>query len=72
MTNRKSYLLIEDNDCHWYLIPKNREGDFWDYLDMIENYDYNSDDPYPQEPEWLKRVDGPQSITIHEYTENVS
>ena len=69
MTNRETYILIQDNDCHWYLIPYDKRDSFYEYLDLIDNFNYDAEDPYPDEPDWLKRVDGPESIIIHEYTE---
>jgi hypothetical protein len=28
MTEHGPYILVEDNDGHWYVIPKARESDF--------------------------------------------
>lgn len=67
MTNRKKYALMQDDSCHWYLVPWDKKDEFWEYIDAVENYDYNGEEPYPQKPEWAKAIDGPQSLAIIEW-----
>lgn len=69
MTNYKKYALVQDDSCHWYLVPWEKKDEFWEYIDAVENFDYSSGDIYPQEPEWAKRIDGPHSLVITGFEE---
>jgi hypothetical protein len=68
MTNRKTFILIQDDSCHWYLIPSGKQEDFEKYIDSVVNYDYDSEDAYPEQPEWVVEVDGPHSVLIENYS----
>lgn len=69
MTNRKKYTLIQDDSCHWYIVPHGKQDEFLEYVDAVANFDYDSEEPYPQEPEWAKAIDGPHSLVLIEWEE---
>jgi hypothetical protein len=52
------YCLVRDDDSHWFVIPKDREEDWFDYLDSLE------DEDYPEEPEWAVSVGGSASLVV--------
>lgn len=37
-SNKKEeeFILVQDDSCHWYIIPENREGDWDDWLESDE------------------------------------
>lgn len=35
----KEYILVRDNDCHWYVIPEQMELDFSKWVDSEESED---------------------------------
>lgn len=46
------YILIQDNDCHWYVIPYEREEEWYDWTDS------ESDDV----PDWAYRIGGAYTL----------
>ncbi len=53
--------LVQDQDCHWYLIPSEKRDD-WN--EFCESDDYG----YIDTPDYAKEIDGPHRLLIHEYT----
>lgn len=53
------YSLIQDDSCHWYVIPSDKRKEALEYLD----------DPYTDLdwPEWLIPIDSPESIKFNSY-----
>jgi len=47
------HVLVEDDDGHWYVIPRSRLKDFYNWL---------SSDESGSEPDWVKRVGGSPSL----------
>ena len=47
------HVLAEDDDGHWYVIPRSRLKDFYNWL---------SSDESGIEPDWAKRVGGSPSL----------
>lgn len=53
------YVLIQDDDCHWYVIPSDKVDD-WDV--WLESLDWNI-------PDYAVPVDGSQvRVTFDAYT----
>lgn len=48
--------LIQDDDGHWYIIPYDKEDEFYDFLEEYSN-----------NPEWAIEIDGPHSLIIKDY-----
>ena len=51
------YILIQDDDCHWYVIPADREKDFSKWCDSISN-DADTWDT----PKYAKEVGGSYTL----------
>jgi hypothetical protein len=51
------YRMVQDDDCHWYLIPANRSFEFDTWR---ESDDYQAG----IEPDWAHRIDGPHRLTF--------
>lgn len=49
------YTLVQDNDCHWYLIPADKQEEFYAWLET-ESW---------EEPDWANHFGGgPLSVTF--------
>lgn len=66
MTNRQTYLLVNDDNGHWYIIPKEGKIEFDAWLNAV--YDGDFDSPLYEQPEFVKEIDGPHSILIHSFS----
>lgn len=55
--NPRRYRLAQDDSCHWYLIPADRQKDWWDWME-------SEDAKLGVEPEWAKRIDGWSLLTF--------
>lgn len=58
----KTHILVQDNDSHWYVIPRDKQAEFdeWTELD-------GDDEAAWDEPEWADRVGGsPTLVTFHD------
>jgi len=60
MTNRQTYNLVRDNDCHWYLIPadKKQEWNDWCDLDSDDEASWNT-------PDFAVAIDSPSEIPFY-------
>lgn len=74
MTNRKKYCLIQDNDCHWYILPWENQEAAEKYFE--DNYKYwngsvSEQEKYncPVRPKWLSDIDSPEMITFENFEE---
>lgn len=67
MTNKQKYILDNDDDGHWYIFPAEHKAEFEAWLNAVYNEDYGS--PLYEQPEFVRRLDGPRSIIIHSYEE---
>lgn len=47
------YLLTQDDDCHWYVIPADKQDEFDDFI-------YGDD--HNEWPDWAHRVGGAPSM----------
>jgi len=65
MTNKQKFILTNDEDGHWYIIPESKKDEFDNWLDLV----YSEEADCGDMPEWAKCIDGPHSIIIHEYSE---
>ena len=52
MTNREKYILCQDDDCHWYLIPADKKEEWNEWLDIYSL------------PKYAQKVDGPHRLTF--------
>ena len=66
MTNRKTYLLVNDDDGHWFIIPEEKATEFNAWLKMVYDDYYDGE---VSQPEWVKPIDGPHSILIHAFSD---
>ena len=60
------YVLTQDDDCHWYVIPADKQDEWCQYVQTINDFDYDSDEDYPIQPEWVKEVGGSPSLVEFE------
>ena len=51
----KEYILIQDRDCHWYVVPEQMELDFNAWADREEDDDEDV-------PSYAERVNGSPSL----------
>jgi len=66
-TKKIKYILIQDNDSHWYVIPSSKETEWWEYLRRVDEATENCNVDYPNEPKWVEPVGGAPSLV--EFTE---
>jgi len=60
-------ILIQDNDCHWYIISTKDVNDFNEWVKWMEDCDIDS--PSPSNKDYDNNsIDGPHSIIIHKYS----
>ena len=61
MKEQGPYILADDGDGHWYVIPSKREVDFDKWVGSAEWQDGDA-------PDWAESVGGsPRLVTIHSY-----
>jgi hypothetical protein len=70
MTNKACYILCQDDDCNWYVVPKEKLIEFNEWADAMTAYNPFRESFEPNLPECIRPIDGPHSIEIHSYTEN--
>jgi hypothetical protein len=71
MTNKASYILCQDDDCNWYMVPEEKLIEFNEWADAMTAYNpFREGLKSPALPESVTSIDGPHSIKIHSYTEN--
>lgn len=58
----KRYMLQQDNDCHWYVIPTDKEVDWNEWLEIPDDDERSWD-----VPEYAKDVGG--SYTLVTFSE---
>lgn len=61
---RGEFVLVGDDSCHWYLIPRSLKSDFHKWVKAMD-----SDDPWHGHDYDDDRIDGPHRIVINEYHE---
>ena len=61
MTNRKKYILAQDDDCHWYLIPADQKEEWNEWLDRVY---VQEEEPPPALPIGAKEIDGWHNLTF--------
>ena len=60
----KGRQLVQDDSCHWYLIPAGYKEDFYAWEEWMGNY---CEGECPSELEYERfEIDGPESLTIFE------
>ncbi len=57
MTNQQKYALAQDNDCHWYIIPFEKQKEWYEWVE-IDSDDERSWTP----PDFSVCIDSPNSI----------
>ena len=67
MTNKQKFLLVNDDDGHWYIISEEKKQEFDAWLEIV--YSGDMDNEGYNQPEWAKPVDGPHSILIHSFSQ---
>lgn len=58
------YFLAQDNDCHWYIVPRTKEGEWnvWQNLDSEDEKSWTV-------PLFARKVGGsPSLVTFFNYT----
>ena len=63
---RQEYMLVRDNDGHWYVIPAGRDEEFDAWCESDE-YELG------ETPEWADRIGGSPSLILfpsYRYTTN--
>lgn len=59
----EDYILTQDNDCHWYVIPYEKEEEWGDFLEL----DPDDEDSWDV-PDWAEQVGGsPSLVKFSEY-----
>lgn len=63
------YFLDNDDDGHWYIVPKDKAAEWCKYLEEVYAYWENPSDfvREPEEPEGVVRIDGPHVVTFPDY-----
>ena len=65
MAETNEYVLVEDDDGHWYVCPAEREAEFSAWEEAVRAYyddeDEEGDGP-PPEPDFLEKVGGAPSL----------
>ena len=56
MTNRKKYILCQDDDCCWYLIPADKKEEWNEWLYCLQEGD--------SLPKYAQAVDDPRRLTF--------
>jgi hypothetical protein len=58
------YVLIQDDDCHWYVCPAGKQEEAAAYFEAVEQHADGPDESLalPEEPVWLERVGGAPSL----------
>ena len=60
----RKFMLTQDDDCHWYVIPSDKSEEFWAWVKAMDGGDLPDSDA----PEWLQEVGGaPSLVTFDEY-----
>lgn len=57
--NQNYCMLVQDDDCHWYIIPVAKKADFEKWAASYNDWD---------EPGYAVGVDGPHSVHFKEFT----
>lgn len=58
----ETYCLVEDDSCHWYVIPYIKKGLWYEFLDSEDCENGNV-------PEWADELDGgPGNLVFTNYT----
>lgn len=60
----RQFVLIQDEDCHWYVCPADKEEEASEYFEEVSQYwdtPRKSGDP-PVMPDYLDRVGGAPSL----------
>jgi len=55
------YILTQDEDGHWFVIPANKEEEWSEYLDKVYSEDLSEDAPIIVQPDWVDEVGGAPS-----------
>ena len=59
------YILIQDDDCHWYVIPADKQSEFNKWAELDPDDDTGKSWVVP---DYAKRVDGyPSLVKFKEY-----
>lgn len=60
----ESFVLVQDHDCHWYVVPASKQEEASRYFDAVDAYwsDPSADGDPPPEPGWLDQVGGAPSL----------
>ena len=74
---RERLCLISDGDGHWFIVPSDKKEQASRYFQKLGEYweagdaDRHSLD-YPDEPEWLRPINGPHTLTFSDPQDDVS
>lgn len=69
VTSKKPYLLTQDDDCHWYLIPLDVEAEFRDWCKWIEGWINGTDSTYEGLDFNDFRINGPHTLKIYSWAD---
>ncbi|MEM9745041.1 MAG: hypothetical protein AAF918_20375 [Pseudomonadota bacterium] len=59
------FMMVQDNSCHWYLIPAEYLEAWDDFLDIPED-----DERSWNVPDWAREIDGPH-LTVFYYPREI-
>ena len=59
------FRLIQDQDCHWYLVPSNQINEFYEWDDWMTTCEPHLKKDWPDFDSM--RINGPHSVLIKEY-----
>jgi len=58
------YTLVQDNDCHWYVIPEDKRKNWYEWRSLPPG------DPKSWiVPKYAHRVDGPHTVSFPNWIE---
>lgn len=67
ITSKKPHRLIQDNDCHWYLIPYNFVDEFHQWIeDPYEQLLTTTEEPIDFDQ---FRINGPHTLKLYSWAE---
>lgn len=53
----EGFYLTQDNDCHWYVVPAEKETEWSEFLELDPNDEASWD-----VPEWAEQVGGSPTL----------
>lgn len=68
MPEETRYMLVRDDDAHWYIIPADKEEVWDDYLVDFAMFDADNEADEPEQPNWaIPLGGGAESVKFTNY-----